>query len=92
MDFNARMSQQFRSQNLNGGRVKQQQNDSDAFMRLVRKQTQRVLVGSSADESPSRIVKLRDVSVILGFSSLRKIYKNQIRNRSKRSLNGLLNC
>lgn len=37
MDFNARMSQQFRSQNLNnGGRVKQQQNDSDAFMRLVR--------------------------------------------------------
>lgn len=36
MDFNARMSQQFRSQNAgNGGRVKQQQNDSDAFMRLV---------------------------------------------------------
>lgn len=36
MDFNARMSQQFRSQpSNNGGRVKQQQNDSDAFMRLV---------------------------------------------------------
>ena len=36
MDFNARMSQQFRSQNAgNGGRGKQQQNDSDAFMRLV---------------------------------------------------------
>lgn len=35
MDFNARMSQQFRSQpGNNGGRVKQQ-NDSDAFMRLV---------------------------------------------------------
>lgn len=37
MDFSNRMSQQFRSQNVsNGGRVKQQQNDSDAFMRLVR--------------------------------------------------------
>lgn len=36
MDFNARMSQQFRSQNAgNGGRAKQQHNDSDAFMRLV---------------------------------------------------------
>ena len=36
MDFNARMSQQFRPQNAgNGGRGKQQQNDSDAFMRLV---------------------------------------------------------
>lgn len=36
MEFNARMSQQFRSQtSSNGSRVKQQQNDSDAFMRLV---------------------------------------------------------
>ncbi|KAL8678203.1 MAG: hypothetical protein Q9186_005420 [Xanthomendoza sp. 1 TL-2023] len=36
MTFNARMSHQFRSQaNVsNGGRVKQQQNDNDAFMRL----------------------------------------------------------
>ncbi|KAL8953160.1 MAG: hypothetical protein Q9222_000981 [Ikaeria aurantiellina] len=36
MDFNARMSHQFRSQpnGNNGGRGKQQQNDSDAFMRL----------------------------------------------------------
>ncbi|KAL8800822.1 MAG: hypothetical protein Q9182_004882 [Xanthomendoza sp. 2 TL-2023] len=36
MAFNARMSHQFRSQvnANNGGRVKQQQNDSDAFMRL----------------------------------------------------------
>lgn len=38
MDFSTRMSQQFRPQVVsNGGRVKQQQNDSDAFMRLVRK-------------------------------------------------------
>ena len=38
MDFNARMSHQFRSQanGNNGGRGKQQQNDADAFMRLVR--------------------------------------------------------
>ena len=39
MDYNARMSHQFRSQanvGSNGGRGKQQQNDSDAFMRLVR--------------------------------------------------------
>ena len=37
MDYNgARMSQQFRSQSqLNGGRGKQQQNDSDALLRLV---------------------------------------------------------
>ena len=37
MDFNARMSHQFRSQGAgnNGGRGKQQQNDADAFMRLV---------------------------------------------------------
>ena len=37
MDFNARMSHQFRSQATgnNGGRGKQQQNDADAFMRLV---------------------------------------------------------
>lgn len=38
MDFRNRMSQQFRPQSVNnGGRVKQQQNDNDAFMRLVRK-------------------------------------------------------
>lgn len=42
MDFNARMSHQFRSQggtggnSMNGNRGKQQPNDSDAFMRLVR--------------------------------------------------------
>jgi hypothetical protein len=37
MDFRNRMSQQFRPHTVsNGGRVKQQQNDSDAFMRLVR--------------------------------------------------------
>ena len=36
MDFNARMSQQFRSQSQsNGGRGRQRQDDSDAFMRLV---------------------------------------------------------
>ncbi|MCJ1252344.1 kinetochore-associated Ndc80 complex subunit nuf2 [Lignoscripta atroalba] len=35
MDFNARMSQQFRSQSQsNGGRGRQRQDDSDAFMRL----------------------------------------------------------
>ena len=41
MDFNsARMSQQFRSQSQpNGGRGKQQQNDPDAFMRLVCRNT-----------------------------------------------------
>ena len=39
MDYNsARMSQQFRSQSQpNGGRGKQQQNDSDALLRLVRR-------------------------------------------------------
>jgi len=38
MDYNARMSQQFRSQNShgnNGKGGKQQQPDSDTFMRLV---------------------------------------------------------
>ncbi|MCJ1300560.1 kinetochore-associated Ndc80 complex subunit nuf2 [Hypocenomyce scalaris] len=34
MDFNARMSQQFRSQTQNNGRGRQRQDDSDAFMRL----------------------------------------------------------
>ena len=42
MEYNSRASQQFRSQaGGNGGRGRQQhqQNDSDAFMRLVNKDT-----------------------------------------------------
>ncbi|KAL8673958.1 MAG: hypothetical protein Q9168_001653 [Polycauliona sp. 1 TL-2023] len=47
MDFNARMSHQFRPQvnGNNGGRGKQQQNDADAFMRLPDKE----IVGCISD-------------------------------------------
>lgn len=79
MDFSNRMSQQFRSQTVsNGGRGKQQQNDSDAFMRLVRcaaplLATVPLRLLEILRESYSQIAKLPGVSAILACSSRRKI-------------------
>lgn len=95
MDFNsARMSQQFRSQSQpNGGRGKQQQNDSDALLRLVRLNCLNDPTSAANCSFLSRpIEKSQDVSVISAYNSHKRTCRSPTRNRFRRSSNGLRNC
>ncbi|MCJ1463469.1 kinetochore-associated Ndc80 complex subunit nuf2 [Pseudocyphellaria aurata] len=57
MDFNGRMSQQFRSQNNNGGRVRQEKHDSDAFMRLPDREIAGCISDIGVQFSPEDLMK-----------------------------------
>ena len=83
MDFNsARMSQQFRSHSQqNVGRVKQQQNDPDAFMRLVRRNGLQDLTATAKHTlQPDREIAgcISDIGVQFSHEDLQKPNPQQI--------------
>ncbi|KAL9044734.1 MAG: hypothetical protein Q9214_002150 [Letrouitia sp. 1 TL-2023] len=84
MDYNGRMSYQVRPQanGLNGGRSKQHQNDSDAFMRLVRPLLFLVSRSMASDQryQPDREIVgcISDIGVPFALEDLQKPNPQQI--------------
>ncbi|KAI9880602.1 MAG: kinetochore-associated Ndc80 complex subunit nuf2 [Pleopsidium flavum] len=79
MDFNARMSQQFRPTNQNNGRGRKKEEDSDAFMRLPDREIAGCISDIGVPFSPADLQKPNPQQIQLVFEWFAELLMNTTR-------------